>query len=79
MREATGSLRLALLSCPTSAKERYQKNVGVKGSEKHRLQVEFLGSEVRLGGSVVSRSGTEAGRGIGAGRGTAAVGMNLSG
>lgn len=79
LREVTGSLHLALPRLPRSAKERYQKSAGGKGSEKHRLQVEFPGREVQPGGSVASRSGTEAERGIGVGRGTAAVEMNLSG
>lgn len=79
MREVTGSLHLVLHSFPRIAKESYQKNADVKESEKHHLQEGFLGREVRPGDSVASRSGTEAGRGIGVERGTAAVGMKLSG
>lgn len=79
MKEFTGSLHLALHRFLRSDKERYQKNADVKGNARHRSLEEIHGREACPEGSVVNRSGIEAGRGIEAERGTAAVGMKLNG
>lgn len=77
MRGGIESHRLVRHSFLRNAKERLQMN-GDENEMDH-LQEDCPGIETHPGGSVESRSGSEAGRGTAAVRETAVVGMKVSG